>query len=266
MDDQVLVRVLHRFTHRAEQRQPLGNREAMLVAIDVDGQAVHVLHDEIRPLWCALFHLGNAAVEESGDSGVLKVCENLPLASKALKGLGAVRLRADQLHGNALLEVAVVALGAVNGPHATTADVFQQAVRADPPADHAFGGLGRLQFVQHRLDQVGQGRFEKTIGGRRSPKQFLDFLTKRLIHVASPLEIGHAGRSRQVQRAVEHGVDAIPVVQLDVFHGCVLRIGERTLERIETRKADLGRQTTRPCSSTILYRFFCVTPHAHPAS
>ena len=78
MDDEVLVRVLHRVADRAEQLEPLARRQLPASSqYSVDRLAVDVLHHEV-----GLPVVGRAAVEEPRDVRVLEPGQDLPLARK----------------------------------------------------------------------------------------------------------------------------------------------------------------------------------------
>ena len=48
MDNQILVHILHRGADLPEQRDPLGDRQAVAIAILIDRRALDVIHHEVR--------------------------------------------------------------------------------------------------------------------------------------------------------------------------------------------------------------------------
>ena len=74
MDDRLLMSMLHSLTDLREQRQPIWNGEAMLVAIRGQGEAGHVFHDEIR----ASFRRASG-VEDFSDIGMFHERQGLTL-------------------------------------------------------------------------------------------------------------------------------------------------------------------------------------------
>ena len=78
MDDEVAVRVGHGRADGEEELQPPLHREALLVAVLHEREALDVLHDEVgQPV------LRLAAVEDLGDVRVVERGENLPLVAEA---------------------------------------------------------------------------------------------------------------------------------------------------------------------------------------
>ena len=127
VDDEAAVRVLHRRAHPLEQPEPLGDGELALVAVAIDGHALHVLHDEVgQPL------LGGAAVQEPGDVGVLQPGEDLPFAPEEAEDLLAVRA-ADHLQRDPLLELLVGPRGEPHRSHPPAPQLADQLVRTDAP-------------------------------------------------------------------------------------------------------------------------------------
>ena len=61
---------------------------------------------------------------------MLQIGQNLPLAGKMDKSF-TVGDATDQLDGDALIEVPVVALGQVDGAHAANANLMQQSPRTE---------------------------------------------------------------------------------------------------------------------------------------
>ena len=78
VDDPFGVRVLDRVAHLGEELQPLLRPEAPLVAVLGDGNAGHVLHDEVGPPVVA-----GPRVEDLGDGRVVHEGQGLALGLEA---------------------------------------------------------------------------------------------------------------------------------------------------------------------------------------
>ena len=88
MDDRLLVRVLDAVAELDEQPEPLLGVQGVAVAVRVDRNPGHVLHDEVRPA------LGRASrVEHLGDGGVIHERQRLPLGFEARHHLLGVHAR-----------------------------------------------------------------------------------------------------------------------------------------------------------------------------
>ena len=83
VDDALLVRVVHRVAHLAEQLQGLGQTELVAATVVGDRLARQVLHGEPR-----LAGLRRAGVEHAGDGGVLHARQGLALGVEACAGGG----------------------------------------------------------------------------------------------------------------------------------------------------------------------------------
>jgi hypothetical protein len=129
MDDQVLMRVVHRGADVTEETKARRDPELAPIAVHRDRHAVDVLHDEKRKLV-----VGDTAVEQLRDATVSERGEDLSFGDEAPMQFLGVGARAQQLHRNALLVLSVVSLGQVDDAHAATAKLTQHAIRADPPA------------------------------------------------------------------------------------------------------------------------------------
>src|SRR5262249_31586829 len=117
MHDQVLVSVLNRGANLLEQPQSLRDVESPVFAVFIDAPTVDVFHREVRRT------VGSrAAVEQTRNIRVIEVRENLAFASQS--GDDTVRQRAtrNDFDRHALLELAIGALGEIDGPHTATPD------------------------------------------------------------------------------------------------------------------------------------------------
>ena len=125
MHDETPVGELHRLTNLLEQAQTGGKIELVGRTVAGDRNALDMLHDQIR-----LAARRGAAIEQTRDVRMLQIGQNLPLAGKMDKSF-TVGDATDQLDGDALIEVPVVALGQVDGSHAANANLMQQSPRTE---------------------------------------------------------------------------------------------------------------------------------------
>jgi hypothetical protein len=162
VDNQVLVRELHGLANAGEQREPLRGGEMAVLAEFVDGDAVHVFHGQVE-----IAGLGDSAVEQPGDVGVVEPGEDLPLLAEALaKQVGGER-QVNELDGDLLLELPVGAMRQVDGAHSAAAEQAIDLVRADALAPERFtrssfffaaGLRGLLFFLAGAQQQIHFGR------------------------------------------------------------------------------------------------------------
>ena len=110
---QVLMRILHRLTDHAEQFQSLPDVQILLFAILRDGQAIDVLHDEVRkPI------LGRAAIQQSRNKRMLQVRQDLPLLAETPQHGVGIHAALQDLDSDFLL-IVIVADCKMNGSHPT---------------------------------------------------------------------------------------------------------------------------------------------------
>ena len=138
MDDALLVCVLHPLAHVDEQRQPIADREPMLVAVLRDGNPLHVLHREVRAA------LGRRPrVVDARDVRMIHQSQGLSLGIEASQDFLGVHAPLDQLerdrpaNGHVLLRL-------VDDAHAAFADFPQDAVGTDAPRAVTAGRRRRL--------------------------------------------------------------------------------------------------------------------------
>jgi hypothetical protein len=129
MDDQTLVRVLHRGTDLPEQRQPFGNSEVPLAAIIEQAFPFDQFHDEIGKAV-----LGRASVEDPCDVGMIQAGQDSSLAFEAPQDEIRIHPPADELQRGEPLEALVPADCPVNHTHPAMADLFEKLVGTRPAA------------------------------------------------------------------------------------------------------------------------------------
>src|ERR1035438_7519235 len=125
MHDQVLVGVLHRGAHSAEQGQLLGDGKIALPAIAVDGNAVYQLHYKVRGV------LFGAAIDQPCDVGVVEIGQDLPLGAESRECESGTHTPADHLDRNLLFILSIGAHRAIDGSHSAFRDLFQDLIGAD---------------------------------------------------------------------------------------------------------------------------------------
>src|SRR5262249_9345184 len=137
MNDQVLMCILQCGAYPANQRHPCAHGQLVLVGISRDGNALDVLHHEIRQIV-----VGTATIEQAYDAGMLEPRKDLALVAKPRDRLGrADRVRQD-LDRDAVIELSIVALGEVHGTHTTLAEEPGQTKRTDSATDVRSDGSG----------------------------------------------------------------------------------------------------------------------------
>ena len=142
------MRVLNAGAHRAEQIEPLLDRQAVLVAVAIDRHAVHQLHHEER-----LPVRGGAAVHQPRDVGMVERRQRLAFELKAPEDLRRIGARPHDFERGVAAEGGVGALGAVDDAHAAAADDVENAPGADRRADQPrrrFGFGGQVRHLAGR--------------------------------------------------------------------------------------------------------------------
>ena len=145
MDDEMLVRELHRVAHVEEERQSLLQPQPTLVAVGEERLARDVLHDEER---AAVQR--RAAVDQSCDVGMLEHRQDLPLGTESLQDLVRTQEGIDQLDRDLLREALVVAGGPIDHPHAAAADLLEDPVGAEAVA------RGYAPHIRRRAEEGGR--------------------------------------------------------------------------------------------------------------
>ena len=170
VDDPLLVRVLHRRADLAEQRQPVRQAEAVLVAVLGERDALDQLHDEERPAV-----VGRAGVEDPGDVGVVHQGQGLPLRLEPGQDGPRVHARLDQLERHLPLD-RLRLLGEVDGAHAPFADLLAELVPAGDDAADERIRWGARQPEACCLTRNGRRSFpghrRRLVRGRRLPGVF----------------------------------------------------------------------------------------------
>ena len=213
---QIAVRVLDGRADLQEQREPGAKRRVRAAAVLRDRLAVHVLHGEVRQAAV----LGDTTVEQARNPGVLEAGQDLTLSNQPFALELAMRAVAMQLDRHLLLELAVGALGEIDGPHAAFADLAHQPVRSDQPAT-GVGRNGRLARADverrgHEGSGDGGGGAAQQVTGRlRGGEQLVDLVAKRGVARAEHVETRGPLNGRCVEDRVEDGADATPAFRIE---------------------------------------------------
>ena len=130
VDDRFLVRVLNAVAYLKEQLEPLRHRQAMLVAMLVDRNALDVVHHEVRPPV-----LRGSGVEDPSDVAVVHQRQRLSFGLEASDDLARVHAPADELERHATSN-RLFLLRDEDIAHAARSQLVDDAVVTDSPADH----------------------------------------------------------------------------------------------------------------------------------
>src|SRR5206468_3317266 len=114
VNDQVIVSVLDRRTHRTEELETGGNRELIRIAVVVDALALDVFHHEVRKTV-----LRGTAVNDAGDIRVLKGCHYLALIPETSQQVTRYQVRLYHFDSDMLAERIVGPGRQVDSPHST---------------------------------------------------------------------------------------------------------------------------------------------------
>ena len=195
VDDEVLVGVLDGGRDLAQEREARAQGEAVGGGVGGDGDAVDVLHDEVR-----LAVGGDAAVEQGGDVPVVEVGEDLAFVAEAADGEVALVAAAEELEGDAFLELVVGADPLVDGPHAADADEAGEGVGADAGADGGGGGIAGGEGIG---EDGAVGALPGGVPAVEGGEQAFDFGAQRGVGPAGPVQVVPALGHRALQRCIE---------------------------------------------------------------
>jgi len=127
MDDALLVRVLNRFARLREEPQPIGDVQAVAIAVLRDRHARDVLHDEVGAA------VGRRPrVVHRSDVRMVHQRESLALGFEPRDDLARVHPELDQLERDTPADRRLL-IGEVHDPHAAFADLPEHAIRTDFP-------------------------------------------------------------------------------------------------------------------------------------
>ena len=203
VDDPVLVRELHRPADLHKQAQPFAGRQAVGIAIAVDGLAIDVLHDEVG---AAVFR--RAAVEQARNIGMLEAGEDFPLGAKAAQDVISVEPAAQQLDRHLLAELSSAAHRQVHAAHSAPAEFPDDPVIPDQLTADRRGLAARRRPARNR--NRDRRMIEKIARLAMGVDQRLDFAPQFRVAVTGPPEEALAFGQGQVEGLLEHGLDPLP--------------------------------------------------------
>ena len=204
--DQVLMRVVDRRADRLEQPQPVGDREALPIAVVVEADAVDVFHDEVGHAF-----LRRAAVEELRDVRMVEIGQYLALALQSEFGLGVDEPVAPELDRDLLVELVVRAAGEIDHAHAARAE---QPLDPVGPDHLAFEILGLLR-AEGRIDRRRDRPFDGGVDCVVRTEQRDQVVEQFRVVTALPAEERGAPFGCQVRGAREEVLDARPAVRIE---------------------------------------------------
>ena len=205
MDDLPLVRVLHGFAQGGKQLEPRVHGQPARVAPLVDRFAFDVFHCE--PV-CAIG--GDAAVEQSGNVGVVERCENPAFLDEPPQQVVIGRQPAPhELQRDTLREVCL-AFGEVDDAHAAATDLAKDTIRPDAERHARWHGLRRVGR-QCGCD-VSQGCGEERVVALAGIDQREYFGAKGLVITARVSEPDLAIGSRDIEGSVHEPLDPFPAL------------------------------------------------------
>ncbi len=223
VNDELLMRVLDGVGHLPEQLQALANGQLAGVSEGDQGFAVDALHNNVRRTVG-----GRSAFEQTGDVGVFELSQDLAFLQEAPPLGFRPGAHPQDLDGDSLAELVVVADALVDRAHAAFAENSHDAVRPD----HA---SGRQRRLSSECGRGVQGRGESP-GGRRVREKRFQFGADFGIAAMG----GHP--SRPIGFRYGAGFFEEPVKQRHLLLGH-LRDGNRPPE-LKTKRAEL--KTKRP--------------------
>src|SRR5690606_30228142 len=129
VDHQTAVCIGDGSAHFAKRLDAFADARAARVAKLVDALAVDPLHHQVEE---AL--RGFAPVDEAGNAGVVRVCEDLALAAEAGARVGAGEAAGQHLDGDILFDLAIDPTSAVDDRHATAPNLTDDLEGTEAPA------------------------------------------------------------------------------------------------------------------------------------
>ena len=193
VDDEVLVGVLDGGADLAQELEALGDAEALRGGVAGDGDAVHVLHHDV-----GLPRGGDAAVEEGGDVLVGERGEDLAFVAEAADGEVALQAAAQELEGDALVELGVGADALVDRPHPPHPQQPHHLVRPDPRPDR------RLVLVAQRGGQhVPRRALPPVVGAIQRRQERLHLGAQRVVRAAGARHEGVSLGRVHLERGIE---------------------------------------------------------------
>ncbi len=204
MDDQALVRIVHRRAHTSEELQPADEIELLRLAELVDGDAIDVLHAQERHAFRS-----RPAVEQPSDVRVFECGQYAPLVAEPAQELFA-RDAADHFDRDLLIEGAIRTRGEVHAAHAAAADFAHDAVGPDHGSgDHR--GLAQCLVEGGKRPTNGHGRrLVEALGSRHRRHERLDVAAQPLVTRAGRGQKRFPRLDGRLARVAGDAFDAVP--------------------------------------------------------
>ncbi|MCC6930340.1 MAG: hypothetical protein IT359_15250 [Gemmatimonadaceae bacterium] len=149
-------------------------------------------------------HDEDAAIEEGGDVLVIEVGEDLAFVAEAADGEVALEAAAEELEGDAFLELVVGADALVDGPHPAVANQARQLVSPDP-APH---GARIVLRVHCRGECIAGGTLPGSPAALQRGQQALHLEAQREVVATGTREVVRTRLGRHLERRVEQLPDA----------------------------------------------------------
>src|SRR5262249_46141312 len=147
-----------------------------------------------------------AAVEQSSDVRMFQARHDLAFHAKMARHALGIEARLEKFDGDFFMERLVRAESAVDGAHATLADILDDLVRADARA------------WSQGTDVYRQRTFEEVAGLFMCFDQRFHLLFKFLVVLADLVQKGLALFTMQPQRIVEDLFDELPALSLHIWN------------------------------------------------
>src|SRR5947207_737794 len=91
--------------------------------MEIDGNSLHILHDEIRAAIP-----GVAGIHHVNDGRMIQRCQKLPFFEKAVTPSGTMAIEAKELDGNRLLNFTIRPLAEIDRAHAASPEQPDQTI------------------------------------------------------------------------------------------------------------------------------------------
>jgi len=203
VDDEPPVGELDRAADLAEQLEAPRERGPGLLAVRVERQPVHVLHDEVR-----LARRGDAPVVHPRDPRVLQAREDAALAEDRLAVGPGGEVAVEDLDRDALLELAVVPLAQEHATHPAAPQLSHDQERPDP-IDVPPGPVGLPRRLLG-IDVEEHGHPQEVAGGGIRPQEPRDGRPQLEVLRAQRPRLRGAQRLGQVHHRIQDRLDPRP--------------------------------------------------------
>jgi hypothetical protein len=189
-----------------DEPQSFLDAQPVVIGVARDGNTFHIFHGEVR-----LAILGETAVQQARDVGVLEAGQDLPLAKAPAEHVIGGHPATDQLERHPPVELPVRTLREVDRAHPSVAQLPQHAIRPDSLPALRSRRYARVRCtVPHRPQLCGDRGLEKAAGLRVRRQQRLQSRAELRIARAGAVEAGGALPDRKLERRVQDRLDPLP--------------------------------------------------------